>query len=289
MLGIGWGTTQPLGKIATSTGHGHFGLIFWQLVIGALVLGGFVWLRGGRFPLTGRALRFAALIAVVGTLVPNSTFYLSVRHLPAGVMSILISTVPLIAFPIALALGQDRFSARRLLGLACGAAGVAMIGLPKASLPDPAMAAWLPIALVGPACYAAEANIVARWGTAGLDPVQAMFAASAVGALMAFPLMIGAGHWISPLPPYGKAELALIGSSTIHAILYATYVWLAARTGAVFASQTSYIVTAAGLGWAMLLLGERFSPWIWAAVPVMFAGLLLVRPRRAPQLQLDRA
>jgi drug/metabolite transporter (DMT)-like permease len=164
-----------------------------------------------------------------------------------------------------------------------------MIGLPKASLPDPAMAAWLPIALVGPACYAAEANIVARWGTAGLDPVQAMFAASAVGALMAFPLMIGAGHWISPLPPYGKAELALIGSSTIHAILYATYVWLAARTGAVFASQTSYIVTAAGLGWAMLLLGERFSPWIWAAVPVMFAGLLLVRPRWAPQLQLDRA
>lgn len=33
-LGIGWGSTQSLGKIAVSTGHGFFGLIFWQLVIG---------------------------------------------------------------------------------------------------------------------------------------------------------------------------------------------------------------------------------------------------------------
>lgn len=29
LLGAGWGLTQPLAKIAVSTGHGHFGLIFW--------------------------------------------------------------------------------------------------------------------------------------------------------------------------------------------------------------------------------------------------------------------
>jgi hypothetical protein len=27
-LGVGWGSTHPLGKIATETGHGPFGLIF---------------------------------------------------------------------------------------------------------------------------------------------------------------------------------------------------------------------------------------------------------------------
>ena len=32
LIGIGWGSTQPLGKIAASTGHGAFGLIFWQLL-----------------------------------------------------------------------------------------------------------------------------------------------------------------------------------------------------------------------------------------------------------------
>jgi drug/metabolite transporter (DMT)-like permease len=278
-LGIGWGSTQPLGKIATSTGHGHFGLIFWQLVIGALVLGALLAVQGKRFPIRHETIRFAALIAVIGTLIPNSTFYISVAHLPSGIMSILISTVPLISFPIALALGMDRFDLRRIGGLLLGLTGVALIAIPQSSLPDPSMVAWLPVAMVGPIFYACEANIVARWGTAGLDPVQAMFGASVVGAIMAFPLMMASGQWISPLPPYGKAELALIASSTMHAGLYTTYVWLASRAGAVFASQTSYIVTGAGVTWAMLLLGERFSPWIYAAIAVMFCGLLLVRPR----------
>ena len=35
----------------------------------------------------------------MGTLIPNATFYISVERLPAGIMSILISTIPLMAFP----------------------------------------------------------------------------------------------------------------------------------------------------------------------------------------------
>ena len=65
----------------------------------------------------------------------------------------------------------------------------------------------------------------------------------------------------------------------MHGLLYTSYVWLASRAGAVFASQTSYIVTASGVFWAMVLLGERFSPWVWAAAALMFAGLSLVQPR----------
>lgn len=279
VLGVGWGSTQSLGKIATSTGHGHFGLIFWQLVIGILVLGAVLVLRGKGVPVTRKGLGFAVIIALIGTVVPNSTFYIAVRHLPAGIMSILIAMVPIIAFPVALALGNDRFSARRMLGILCGLAGVALIAAPGVSLPDPAMAVWLPVAIVGPICYAIEGNIVARWGTAGLDPVQAMFLASAVGALIVLPLMLASGQWISPLAPWGRAEAALILSSSIHALLYAGYVALAARAGAVFASQTSYIVTASGVLWSMALLGERFASGVWLAVAVMFAGLFLVAPR----------
>ena len=278
-LGIGWGSTQSLGKLAVSSGHQHFGLIFWQLVIGAVVLGTLNLLRHKSFAITRAGLRFAMVIALIGTLIPNSTFYLSVAHLPGGVMSILISTVPLLSLPLALALGMDRFSALRLLGLCCGLLGVALIALPQTSLPSPDMAAWLPVALIGPLFYAMEGNYVAKWGTAGLDAVQAMFWASSVGALMALPLTLWSGQWISPLPPYGVPELALIASSCVHALVYAGYVWLAARAGAVFATQVAYVVTGSGVLWAMLLLGERFSGWVWAALVVMLLGLFLVQPR----------
>ena len=38
-IGAGWGLTQPLTKIAVSEGYLPLGLIFWQLVIGALGMG----------------------------------------------------------------------------------------------------------------------------------------------------------------------------------------------------------------------------------------------------------
>ena len=283
-LGIGWGSTQSLGKIAASTGHGPFGLIFWQGVIGVVVLGALTLARGRGLRLTPAGLRFAVIIALVGTVVPTFTFYRSVVHLPAGIMSILISTIPLLSFPMAMALGMDRFSPQRLLGLVCGLIGVALIVLPRASLPDPAMAVWVPVALIGPLFYALEGNIVARWGTAGLDPVQAMFWASLVAAVIVLPVALAKGQMFGLLP-FGRAEAALVFNSGLHAMLYATYVWLNGRAGAVFAAQTAYFVTGSGVFWAMLLMGERFSQWIWLALAVMLCGLALVQPRHSAAAQ----
>lgn len=280
LLGVGWGSTQALGKMAVSTGYQHFGLIFWQATIGVLVLGTLNMARGGHFALNRAALRFACIIACIGTLIPNSTFYISVAHLPSGVMSILISTIPMLSLPMALALGMDRLHPLRTLGLLCGFVGVALIAIPQTSLPTPEMAAWLPLAMVGPLFYAMEGNYVAKWGMGDLDAVQAMFWASLLAALMALPLALRTDQWIDPRPPYGTPELALMASSTIHALMYAAYVWLAAKAGAVFATQTSYVVTLSGVLWAMLLLGENFSAWVWAAMAVMLLGLFLVQPHQ---------
>jgi drug/metabolite transporter (DMT)-like permease len=60
---------------------------------------------------------------------------------------------------------------------------------------------------------------------------------------------------------------------------YSSYVWLAARAGAVFASQTSYIVTGTGVLWAMVLLNETYSAFVWGALALMLLGLALVQPR----------
>ena len=80
-------------------------------------------------------------------------------------------------------------------------------------------------------------------------------------------------------PDDGRAEVALLAGSVVHNLCYCAYVWLAARAGAVFAAQTSYIVTGTGVIWAMVILGERFSPWVWTALCVMLLGLFLVQPR----------
>ena len=282
LWGAAWGMSQPLAKIAVTEGYRHFGIIFWQFAIGAALLGAINLARRRPLPRQGRHLAFYTIIALIGTLLPNSASYTAAIHLPSGIMSIVLSLIPMLAFPIALALGLDRFSALRLVGLVLGLVAMILIAAPESSLPDRAMVWWLPLALVAPVFYAFEANFVARYGTEGLDAVQVLLGASLVGLVLAAPLSVMTGQFISPIRPLGMAEWAIIGSSLAHAGAYTAYVWLVTSAGSVFAAQVSYLVTGFGILWAKLLLGETYSPWVWAALVLMLAGLALVQPRKPP-------
>lgn len=278
-IGTGWGLTQPLTKVAVSGGHGPLGLIFWQMIIGALAMGTWRAISGKTLRLPLRQIWFFALIAALGTVVPNSFSYRAAAELPAGVMSIVIALVPMFAFPVALLLRVDRFHWTRLIGLSVGLIGVILLAEP-AALPDPAMVLWLPVAMIAPLCYAFEGNIVSKWGMHGLGPGHVLYGASVVGAVLALPLALGTGQFIDPRFAWGPSEYALVLSSLIHVLVYTAYVWLVSRTGSVFAAQVAYVVTGTGVVWAMLLLGESYSLWVWAALALIGVGVFLVQPRQ---------
>jgi drug/metabolite transporter (DMT)-like permease len=54
LIGAAWGITQPFAKIAVSEGYRHFGIIFWQFALGALLLAAINRARGRR-PADGAA------------------------------------------------------------------------------------------------------------------------------------------------------------------------------------------------------------------------------------------
>ncbi|WP_300062157.1 DMT family transporter [uncultured Roseobacter sp.] len=284
VLGAGWGVTMPLTKIAVSTGFGHYGLIFWQLVIGTLMMAALSAMRGKGVTLAparvGWApLRICVIVALVGTLIPNTASYQAAVHLPSGILSILLSMIPMFAFPVALAMGLDRFSWRRLGGLCAGLSGVLLIVGPGATTALGVPVFWVLIALIAGICYAMEGNIVAKWGTAGLDAIQVLFGASLLGAIAVLPVAIASGQFIPPGALNSTAGHALIGASLAHTAVYAGYVWLVGRAGPVFTVQVSYLVTGFGMLWAKLILDEAYPPAVWGALGLMFLGMYLVQPR----------
>ena len=289
LMGAGWGITQPFAKIAVSEGYGHFGLIFWQLVISGLVLGAITLARRARLPWTGRHLRLYVIIALIGTVLPNSASYQAAVHLPSGILSIGLSLIPMLAFPVAVILGNDLFEWRRLIGLLVGLTAVLLIIVPDTSLPDPSMVPWVPIALIAPLFYAFEGNYVARFGTEGLGPIEVLTGASIVGAVIALPLALGSGQFIDPRGPWGMPDYALIASSLIHAVVYTTYVWMVGRAGPSFTAQVSYLVTGFGVFWAITLLGESYAGLVWVALGLMMLGMALVQPRAAPPRAQEKA
>ncbi|KIN61720.1 Integral membrane protein [Sulfitobacter noctilucae] len=281
LMGAGWGASQPMTKVAVSTGYQPFGLLFWQSVIGAAVMGVICLLRRLPLPLGPRVLRLYVILAMIGAVVPNTISYQVAVHLPAGIMSLLLSVIPMFAFVIALALGTDQFQWRRLTGLCFGLVGVLIIIVPSVDLGQSIPVFWAALYLVTAAFYAFEGNYIAKWGTEGLGPFQVMLGASLAGLIISTPLMLLSGQYIAPEFPMPLPQLAVIATNVIHIFVYATYVWLAGRAGAVFAVQVSYMVTGFGLIWAWFLLGEAYASTLWLALAAIFVGMYLVQPRPA--------
>lgn len=279
VMGAGWGVTQPLTKIAVSTGYQPFGLLFWQMVFGIVLMGTICVIRRLPLPLTAPAIRLYVILSLIGALIPNAISYQAAVHLPAGIMSLLLSVVPMFAFVIALALGTDSIVWRRILGLGFGLIGVLIIIVPSVDLGQRIPVGWAAIYLITALFYAFEGNYIAKWGTAGLGPFQVMLGASLAGGLLVLPVMLISGQYVAPEFPMPAAQQAVAITNVVHVFVYATYVWLAGRAGAVFAVQVSYLVTGFGLIWAWMLLGEAYAPTIWVAMAAIFAGMYLVQPR----------
>ncbi|MEJ6708127.1 MAG: DMT family transporter [Amylibacter sp.] len=278
-MGCAWGLSMPMSKLAVSTGREHFGLIVWQIAIVALIMAVPLILRPRAISVGLRHWRLLLVVALFGTIISNSMSYLAAGQLPAGVMAIVMSLIPMSALPIALFWGAEQFNWRRLSGLVFG--GIAMVVLigPDTSLPNPAAAPFVLIAAIATVCYGFEGNYVSRFGLGGLDAIQVLFYSSILGLFIITPLALVTGQFYNPLNGYGIAENALIVSSVAHGTAYACYIWLVGRAGPVFAAQVSYVVTIAGIALSMILLGERYSGFIWLALGLVLIGLFLVQPK----------
>lgn len=274
-----WGITTPLTKIAVSTGHQPLGLLMWFTIVDVAVLGLVVLVTGRRLVRDAAHLRLYAVVAVFGMMAPQLATYAAAPHLPSGVLSLVVSLVPLMALPLALALGMERFRPVRAAGLVLGAGAVALLLLPGTTLPDMAAVSFLFVAMLAALSYACEGIYVDRWGTRAADPVQTLFGGSLVALVFSVPAAFLSGQVITPFRVWGAAEYAIVLSGVCAVCAYMGYVALLRRAGAVFAGQVAYLATGSGLIWAMVILGERYPPSFWGALALLFAGLFLVQPR----------
>lgn len=279
-VGAAWGLTMPLINISVSTGHAPLGILVWQQAIMAAML--LALLRPMRLrlpPLRGRIGLYAA-VAVFGAVLPGYFTFLTADEIPAGVRALVIALVPMFALPLALAFGFERPDARRGLGVALGAAAVALIALPGGVATASFGIGVLALTMVAPLSYAIEATYLGWRGSAGLHPFQLLLGASVVGLVLVWPLAAATGQTVDVLRGWGAADWAILAAGVLNALAYSGYVWLVGRAGAVFASQIAYVVTAFGVVWSMLLLAETYSAWVWAAFGLLIAGLALVQPRK---------
>lgn len=281
-LGSVWGLAFSFSKMATNGGVHPVSYTFWQGLGAGIAVTAICRLRGMRIPMGRAYLGYYFTVGLMGIVIPNVNMVTAIIHLPAGVMVLTIPFVPLMTYVIAIGLKMERLSFLRFSGVLCGLAGVAMIVLPKASLPDADAAPWFLMALLTPAFFAATNVVAAR-----LRPPESRSAPLASGMLLAAaallaPVVLWLDVLFVPSLPVDGAEIGIVGQIAVSSVAYFIFFEVLRLAGPVYVSFTGYIVTLTGIGWGVVLFDERHSPWVWGAAALIFTGLALVNlPRNA--------
>ena len=130
-MGAGWGLSFSLAKLVAMEGTTPIGIAFWQCLLAGLLLLGYVRYRGRPMVVTRPAIRLYIIIALLGTAIPSVCFYYAASRLPAGVLAITVTLVPILTYGLALLLRSEIFSARRLTGIMFGAVAIIFLVGPE--------------------------------------------------------------------------------------------------------------------------------------------------------------
>ncbi len=280
LSGVIFGASFSLFKIAAESGQSPISLAFWYVTLSAALLAPFVfWKHWGHMRIGRSAFWFCFVWGTLSTTIPALLFFVAARELPAGIIAMAISFVPIATFAGAILLGHDEPSFVRCVGLGFGAAAALMVTIPETSLPEGSDAGWLVLPLGVVICYAAEHLFFALRVPPDARPETLLLLMFVFGAGTLLPLTLATGTLHAPFMSARMPDLALLGAAIVTVLDYFLFMALVIRFGPVFTSQAAYVVTIAGVGWGVLLLGETHSIWVWTAILVAVAGAMMVQPR----------
>ncbi|MDC3081588.1 DMT family transporter [Paracoccaceae bacterium] len=280
ILGLGWGLSFTLGKIAITAGGTPIGLTFWQSLFSGLILLAYVFFRHGKLIIPKKMFLPIVIITFLSVVIPNIIFYACVETLDAGVLSISVSVIPLFTYLIALGLRMDNFKVRRVLGLITGFCALLILILPENSLPDKRDIPWVLLALNCALCYALENIYIDRLALQNFGPIRLVCAVSFVSAIITFPLSLVMDQFFILQPTNLYLFFSTLGLGFISATAYSIFIYLIGRAGSVFSSQVGYLVTFFGVVWGIIILGESHSVFVWITLVMIMMGIFLVQPKQ---------
>ena len=279
-MGIVWGLSFSLSKIAVGLGGTPIGLTFWTCLLTGLMLLFYTIIRGQKIRFRLKDLQIILLLTFLGAMLPNMFFYYAAAHVSAGILSITITVVPIATYALSFILKLEAISARRITGVFFGVGAILVLVLPENSLPNKSEVIWIIVACLSSISYALENITLAIRGIDGIGPVRLSCGINLIAAVILGVFSYFTDNFM-PVPlPVTTLTWTILGISLIGATAYTLFVLTIANSGPLFASQVAFLVTISGVLWGMLIFGETHSSWVWLSLVLMLIGMSLVSPKR---------
>ncbi len=272
-----WGSALSLARFAVTAGVPPMGYVVWMSVAAAILCLGLARLRGGWPRFSPAHLVYYVSSGCTRLVFAGFVMYTVLGHLPAGVVAIVIATAPLMTYLMRSALHRTRPDGRRGCGIVLGFVGVSLLFVPRQALPDPSAIGWLALGFLTPLLYALSNLAIERLRPPGEDSMALTSGMFVTAIVFSLPLAIAMGQF-HPLWEAGLAlrEGAMFTHAAILAFCFFGLYELFRLADATYGSQVTYLTTVSGVIFGIVLLGERPSLWVWAAVAGIVAGMVLV-------------
>jgi drug/metabolite transporter (DMT)-like permease len=183
-MGIVWGLSFSLSKMAVGLGGTPIGLTFWTCLLTGLMLLFYTIIRGQKIRFRLKDLQIILLLAFLGAMLPNMFFYYAAAHVSAGILSITITVVPIATYALSFILKLEAISARRITGVFFGVGAILVLVLPENSLPNKSEVIWIIVACLSSISYALENITLAIRGIDGIGPVRLSCGINLLAALI---------------------------------------------------------------------------------------------------------
>lgn len=276
LLGVIWGTGYSIARFAMTNGVPPLGYSFWQSIGPAIIIGLISFGKSPGIATTTSRAKFYFITGLTGIVIPNTTMYFAAPHLPAGILAMVVNTVPIIAYPMALLARLERFNWERMIGIFLAFCGLMLIILPKSSLPAPDMSSWVILTLITPLSFAFCSIYIARFRPENSDSLTLSAGMLATSSLLLIPLVVATGSFYALHWPLTMPDWVILLEIILSSIGYILFFQLIRIAGPVYYSLVDTIVVLTGLFWGKVIFGERLTTWTAIAVIFIILGLLLV-------------
>ena len=287
LTGILFGLDAPVAKWLNQFNLSSIGMAIWlSVVVVILTIPRAIYKKELPEP-SAYVIGYFLLWGICTTILGDLLLLKASEHVDASVIVIIMVTEVLMVYSYSAIMRLESASVKKVFGVLLGIVGVILAVYAQRSGNGSTSALWALLALGVPLGYAAIDILIATARNVKTTPSTTLGLASVAGIVIMVPIAWVQDDLIPLNAIPGKAAVGLIVWGILSLVSMLVFVQLTLSAGAIFASQTAYVQTIAGIAFSFFFLQEVLSPGVLGALVIIIIGMLLVEPKREPEEELS--
>ncbi|WP_119342648.1 DMT family transporter [Facilibium subflavum] len=276
LLGTLWGSGYTIARYCMTHGVHPLGYGFWQSIGPMIFLILVVISAKIPFSIKPNYIRYYIACGVLGIAIPNTMMYFAAQHIPSGILTVLVNTVPILTFPLSILFALERFTYQRFLLVLIGFLGIFLTIISNSSLPSLHNIPWSIITLIAPLSFSLCAVWISAFRPMPSNSLSLSLGMLIISSICLTPLTF-LMHKFYPISfPLNTNDWLILLEIILSSAGYIVLFILIKLAGPVYYSLVGGVASIVGLLWGRIFYNEGLNLISWIGVVLIISAIVLL-------------